>query len=267
MLEYGAMRELAALWTERDLLSSVARHELRRAYAGTAAGVAWSVLMPLVPLVMFTVVFSFGLRLPLGRAPYAFGFAAGYVPWVLLSSAIAGAVGSIVDHAHLVKRVRFPIQILPAGSLLVESLPHALLVTLTAIACAAAGYARFPAILFLLYFYLCAAVLIVGIGLFLSGLTVLVRDVRQAIPPLINVWFWVTPVAWASSALPSKGRVLLSLNPAAYIVSGYRHALMPQIFAAPGSLDTITFWCVTIAILLTGSMLFRRLRPHFWECL
>jgi teichoic acid transport system permease protein len=267
MVQYLAMRELAALWTDRDLLTSLTRHELRRTYAGTAAGLAWAVLTPLVPLIIFTAVFSLGLRLPLGGAPYIFGFAAAYVPWVLISSAIGGAVGSIVDHRYLVKRVRFPIQILPAGPVLVQSLPHVILVTLIAVACVTAGYSHFPELLLILYFYLCAAVLIVGAGLVLSGLTVLVRDVQQAIPSFINVWFWITPIAWASGALPERGRMLLALNPAPYIVSGYSFALMPKTFAAPTSYDTLIFWSIAIGLLVNGSILFRRLRPHFWECL
>lgn len=261
------MRELAALWTNRDLLASLARQQLRRNYAGTGAGVAWAVLTPLVPLVIFTAVFSLGLHLPLGGAPYVLGFAAAYVPWVLLSSGISGAVGSIVEHRYLVKRVRFPLQILPAGSMLVQSLPHVVLLALTVAAAFSAGYARLPQLLLIPYFYVCAAVLVLGAGLALSGLAVLARDVQQAVASFLNVWFWITPVAWAASALPPRGRAFLALNPAAYVVSGYRHALMPKAFAAPTAADTVAFWSIAAALLLCGSLLFRRLRPHFWECL
>src|SRR5882672_6603803 len=99
------MHDLASLWIHRRVLTSLARQDLRKTYAGTAAGVAWAVLTPLVPLLIFSAVFSLGLRLPLGRAPYIFGFATAYVPWVLLSSAVTGAAGSILDHRYLIKRV------------------------------------------------------------------------------------------------------------------------------------------------------------------
>lgn len=261
------MRGLADLWTNRHLLSSFTRQELRRTYAGTAAGIAWAVLTPLVPLVCFTAIFSFGLRLPLGGAPYVLGFTAAYVPWVLISSAIGGAVGSIVDHRYLVKRVRFPLQIISASSIVVQSLPHVILLALTIAGAAWSGYARFPELLLLPYFYGCAVVLLLGMSLMLSGLAVIVRDVQQVIASFINVWFWITPVAWAASALPSRGRVWLALNPAAYVVSGYRYALMPRAFAAPSPADTIAFWTMAGGFLLIGTALFRRLRPHFWECL
>jgi ABC-type polysaccharide/polyol phosphate export permease len=261
------MHDLAALWIHRRVLASLARQALRKTYAGTAAGVAWALLTPLVPLLIFSAVFSLGLRLPLGRAPYIFGFAAAYVPWVLLSSAITGATGSILDHRHIVKRVPFPVEIIPAESILVHSLPHAILVTLTAVICASAGYGHFPEVLLSLYFYGCAVVLAISAGLLLSGLTVVMRDVQQVLPSFINVWFWITPIAWDGSALPPVGRTLLAFNPAAYVVSGYRYALMPKIFAAPSLTEAAVFWSVSILLLLLGSASFRRLRPHFWDCL
>ena len=261
------MHDLASLWIHRRVLTSLALQDLRKTYAGTAAGVAWAVLTPLIPLLIFSAVFSLGLRLPLGRAPYIFGFAAAYVPWVLLSSAVTGATGSILDHRHIVKRVPFPVEIIPAESILVHSLPHAILVTLTAVACAAAGYGRFPAILAVAYFYGCAVVLAVSAGLLLSGLAVVVRDVQQMLPSFINVWFWITPVAWAGTSLPPVGRTLLAFNPASYVVSGYRYALMPDVFAPPGRTEAAVFWSLSILLLLLGSASFRRLRPHFWDCL
>lgn len=246
---------------------SLARHDLRKTYAGTAAGVAWAVVTPVVPLLVFTAVFSVGLRLPLGRAPYIFGFAAAYVPWVLLSSAITGAAGSILDHRHLVKRVSFPVEIIPADPILVHSLPHAILSGLTAAACLIAGYGHFPELLLILYFYVCAAVLAISAGLLLASLAVIVRDVQQVLPSFLNIWFWITPIAWASSTLPPVGRTLLALNPASYIVSGYRFALMPKVFPPPGRFEAAAFWGISIVMLLSASACFRRLRTHFWDCL
>lgn len=261
------MRELAGLWTNRHLLASLARQNLRRAYAGTAAGLAWAVLAPLVPLVCFTAVFSLGLRLPLGGAPYVLGFAAAYVPWVLMSSALLGAVGSMVDHRYLVKRVQFPLQIVSASSFVVQSLPHVVLLALTIAAAFASGHARLTRLLLLPYFYACAAVLVLGMGLMLSAVAVIVRDVQHVLATFVNVWFWVTPVAWAAGALPPRGEALLALNPAAYVVSGYRHALLPSAFAAPSATGALAFWTIALGLLLVAVALFRRLRPHFWECL
>jgi len=261
------MRELASLWIHRRLLASLARHDLRRTYAGTAAGMAWAVLTPLVPLLVFTAVFSLGLRLPLGGAPYIFGFAAAYVPWVLLSGAINGAAGSILEHRYLVKRVPFPVEIIPADPILVQSLPHAILLALTAAACLIGGYGHLPELLLIPYFYACAVVLAISLGLFLSGLAVIVRDVQQLLTSFLNVWFWVTPIAWAGSNLPPAGRALLALNPASYVVSGYRYALMPKVFPPPGRLEAAAFWSVAVAMLLAGTASFRRLRAHFWDCL
>jgi teichoic acid transport system permease protein len=261
------MRELASLWTHRRVLMSLARHDLRKPYVGTVAGVAWAVLLPLGPLLVFTAIFSLGLRLPLGGAPYIFGFAAAYVPWVLLSSAISGAAASILDHRYLVKRVLFPIEIIPADPIIVHSLPHAILLAVTAGACFLAGYGRFPELLLVFYYYVCAAALAIGAGLFLAGVAVVARDVQQMLPSFLNVCFWITPIAWAGSRLPPGGRKLLALNPASYIVSGYRHALMPDVFPPPGLFEAVAFWSIALIMLAISSASFRRLRAHFWDCL
>ena len=261
------MRELASLWNNRRVLRSLARHDLRRSYAGSAAGLAWAVLTPLVPLLVFTAVFSLGLRLPLGGAPYVFGFAAAYVPWVLVSTSITRAAGSILEHRVLIKRVPFPVEIIPVYPFIVSSLPHAILIALTASATFAAGYGRVPELLFVVYGYACATVFATGAGLFLAALAVLVRDIPQALPSFVNVWFWVTPIAWAAGQLPERGRALLMFNPASYVVACYRYALMPKVFGAPGIREAAAFWIVTTLMFIAGAATFRRLRPHFWECL
>ena len=261
------MRELVSLWTHRGVLASLARQDLRRHHLGTAAAIAWSIVTPLVPLLIFTLVFSLGLRWPLGGAPYVFGFAAAYVPWVLLSNALSGSTGALLTHRQLVKRVRFPIEIVPAPSILVQTVPHVVLFAGTAIACLVAGYSDAAHLPLALYFYACAVALALGGGLLLSGLAVVLPGVTQALPSVLNVAFWLTPIAWTATQLPAAGRAWLTLNPASYVVAGYRHALMPTVFPAPVAADTVAFWIIAALLLLTGLTVFRRLRPHFWACL
>jgi ABC-type polysaccharide/polyol phosphate export permease len=261
------VRELLSLWTHRRVLRSLAGHDLRKAYAGTAGGVAWSVVTPLVPILIFSAIFAYGFRLPLGNAPYVLAFAAAYVPWIFLSGSIAGAAGSLVDHRYLVKKVAFPIEIIPADPVLAHALPHGILLLLAAAACAMAGYGRFPDVLLVLYFFACGAVLALSAGLLVSAVTVVVRDLQQTLPSILHVWFWLTPIAWPADRLPPRARALLALNPANYVVSGYRHALLPRAFAAPSPLETAAFWLTAVATLLIGATCFRRLRADFWDCL
>ena len=102
------------------------------------------------------------LKLKLGGAPYVFGFAAAYVPWVLLSASVYGATGSLVTHRYLVKRVRFPLGVIPADAVLVNTAPHVLLVALACAACLAGGYAGLPELLLVAYFYACAVAFAFG---------------------------------------------------------------------------------------------------------
>lgn len=259
--------EIASLWRHRRALRSLAHHDLRKAYAGTVAGVAWAVIAPLAPILIFSAVVSYGIRLPLGNAPYIFGFSAAYVPWVFLSASISGSAASLLEHRQLIKRVVFPVEIIPADPIVVQALPHAFLVVLVGAACAIAGYASLPQTLLVLYFWSCAAMFALSAGFLLSALTVVVRDVQHSLPSILNVWFWLTPIAWPADRLPAQLRTLLALNPASYVVSGYRHALMPRVFTAPTAFETGMFWIVTAATLLAGASCFRRLRVDFWDCL
>jgi ABC-type polysaccharide/polyol phosphate export permease len=254
------------VWREGATLLAVARHSRRRAYAGTAAGAGWAVLSALLPFVVIGVVFSVALRVRLGGAPYLLGFAGAYVAWVLIADVVTDAASSLVEHRFLVKRVPFPVGLLPAASLLTNSLPHAVLVGITAIVVTSEGYAG-AAIVTLVYYYVAALALCLGVGLALAPVTVVLRDASRTVPLLLQMWFWATPVAWDPERAPQGIRALLHLNPAAYVVTGYRHALMPGAFAAPSLGDSLIFWAICGALLAGGVAVYRRLRPRLWECL
>src|SRR5438874_9011617 len=89
--------EIASLWRHRRVLRSLAHHDMRKAYAGTAGGLLWSLITPLVPILIFSAIFSYGIRLPLGKAPYIFGFSAAYVPWTFLTVSITSSSSSLVE--------------------------------------------------------------------------------------------------------------------------------------------------------------------------
>ena len=148
-----------------------------------------------------------------------------------------------------------------------QSVPHCFLFLIIGSACAAGGYGHFPEALLIVYFWMCMIIFALSVAWLLSALTVIARDVQQMLPAILNVWFWLTPVAWSSDRLAPPARTLLAFNPASYIVSGYRYALMPKVFAAPSPFETAAFWTMTVTIFVIGASSFRRLRPYFWDCL
>jgi len=260
------IRVILSLWTHRRALRSLVRHDLRKTYAGTVGGVAWAVLTPLAPIAIFSAVFSWGIRLPLGNAPYVLAFTAAYVPWTFLAGSVNGAAGAFLDHRYLVKRVVFPIEILPADSVFVHAVPHVVLAVLTAIVCAIAGYGG-AELVAVLYFFVALTAFAISVGLLIASLTVIIRDVRQVLPSVLQVWFWVTPIAWSSDRLPPAARTALAFNPASHIVSGYRYAFLPKAFAPPTAFETAAFWLMTSATFIVAATCFRRLRVHFWDCI
>jgi ABC-type polysaccharide/polyol phosphate export permease len=248
------------------MLMSVARHGLRRTYAGTTAGAAWAVLSAVLPFLVIGVVFSVALRARLGGAPYLFGFAAAYVPWVFISGALTDAAGSLLEHRYLVKRVPFQLHLLPTASLVANLLPHAILLAIVIVVGALGGYGG-PQLLELPYYLVCMLAVCGGLGLAAAAVSVVLRDASRTMPLVIQVWFWATPIAWDPARAPEAVRTALNLNPAAYVVAGYRHGILPHAFAAPTLAQSLVFWVVTPAILAAGMGTFVRLRPHFWESL
>jgi ABC-type polysaccharide/polyol phosphate export permease len=259
-------RPWTAVWREHATLVAVARHGVRRTYAGTSAGAAWAILSALLPFLVIGIVFSVALRTSLGGAPYMFGFAAAYVPWVFLSSTVTAAAGSLIEHRFLVKRVPFDVRLLPAAALLANAPAYAVLLVAAATACAAAGYAGGAAVESV-YYFVCTMVVCLGPALGLASVSVVLRDASRTLPVILQLWFWATPIAWDPSRAPAGVRALEYLNPAAYVVAGHRHALMPRSFAAPSLAQTAAFWGMSALITFVGIGVFARLRPHFWECL
>jgi ABC-type polysaccharide/polyol phosphate export permease len=256
----------AATWQQRRTVGTLVRHDLRHTYAATTAGAAWAVAAPLLPLGLYLVVFSGGIRLPMGGAPYGLALAAAYVPWVLVSAGVGGATAAIVRNPRLVKRVRFPVEVLPLAPVLAQWVPHAVLLTGVVAAAAIAGYGG-PAILAAPYWFLCATLLAVALGRPLAAANAVAQDVGHAVQLLLQVWFWTTPIAWAPSAASGALRWVVRLNPLSYVVGGYRHALLPGAFAAPGAVDAAWFWGMTLAVAVAGGWCFRRLRPVLWSSL
>jgi lipopolysaccharide transport system permease protein len=195
-------------------------------YKQAALGAAWAILQPVLSMAIFTVVFGLLARVPSEGLPYSVFVLSGLVPWTYLANALAGAAGSLVGSANLITKVYFPRLYIPASAALAGLLdlavafPILLGLILYHGLRPGPGLALLPLVLFL------AAALALGAGTWLAALNVKYRDVRYAIPFLIQVWMFATPVVYPLSLAPDPWRWLLAANPAAGLVEGFRAALL-----------------------------------------
>ncbi len=253
--------DLTELWAYRELLYFLTWRDIKVRYKQTALGAAWAILQPVLTMVVFTVVFGKLAKIPSDGLPYpVFSFCA-LLPWQLFSYALSQASNSLVGSQNLITKVYFPRLIIPLSSVLAGLVDFAIaFVILLALM---AGYGVRPGwqVVFLPLFVLFAMVAALAVGLWLSALNVEYRDVRYTIPFLTQFWLYASPVAYSSTLVPARWRVLFGLNPMAGVIDGFRWALTGRT-SAPGPM-TIVSAVVVLALLAGGLYYFRRMEKTF----
>ena len=249
------------LWRYRDLLGFLAGRDIRVRYKQTLLGVGWAVIQPVVETLIFFVIFHKLGGIERGNPRYlVFAYAAMLV-WKLFENALTQASNSLVNSQQLLTKVYFPRLIIPAAAVLggvVDFLvASALLVPLMVWFNVTPTWAAVTIPLWVAF----AMVAALAVGLWLSALNVLYRDVRYLVPFLVRVWFFLTPVMYSAAKLPQKWQVVYGLNPMAGAVTGFRWALMPG-EALPVGMVTVSL-TTTMVLLVGGLFYFRRMEKTF----
>lgn len=222
----GLFGGLAALGEYGDLLRAFSAHRVKVRYKQSALGWAWAVLQPLSLMLIYTLVFSVIAQVPSGGAPYAVFAYAALLPWTFFSTALTSAAGGLVSHAHLVTKVYFPREILPLSYVI------AALFDLLVASLAMAGlmlYYRVPLTLNVLWVVPVTAVLVAfvtAVSLLLSATQVRFRDIGMAMPLLLQLWMFATPVVYPLEQVPRRFLGLYLLNPMVGVIEGFRRAVL-----------------------------------------
>ncbi|HXM55914.1 MAG TPA: ABC transporter permease [Candidatus Dormibacteraeota bacterium] len=246
----------------RDLLVLLVRKELKIKYKGTMLGFLWSLLNPLLMMVVYSVVFSLLVRFQVPRYPIF--LLSGMLPWNAFTIALSTASMTIVGNGNLIRRVSFPREFLPLASVLASVIN---LVLSMAVLLGFALVFRQPLgapLLLLPVLLLLQLVLTAGICLVLAGLMVYFRDIENLITIAITVVFFVTPVIYPLSALGHSGvRQFLELNPLLWLITAYQNVWHDDRWPDPHSLLALTL--TSVVALALGLWAFRRLEPRFPE--
>jgi len=241
---------------------------LRDRYLGTLAGFLWAFVNPIVMIAVFWVVFAQGFRMPTtGERPFLLILVCALVPWMSFSEAVNGAAGSIVSKAYLVRKIAFPLDLLPITHVLSALVVHGVLIVFAMLI--AFWYGRWPTVALLelpMYtFALCYAAL--GLGFALAALGVAFRDLLQGLGVFMNLLFWATPIVWSADMMPGPFQWFVTFNPLSFVIEGYRHAILGAPYPAPTSTQALVFWVSTTIIFIFGVLVFRRLKPSFADIL
>ena len=253
---------LRDVWAYRELLYFLAWRDVKVRYKQTALGVAWAILQPLLTMLISSLIFGrlggFGSRS--GGIPYPIFVYAGLLPWTFFSNAIISSGNSLVGSANLITKVYFPRMIIP-GAAVIAGLVDFFIAFVLLIALML--YYRLDLTWNLLLFpvlVILTALLATGVGMWLSALNVKYRDIRFALPFMVQFWMFLSPVFYPSNVLPAKYRWAFALNPLTGMIDAYRSSLFgqPVNWAGLGISSLIT-----IAILVYGSYTFRRMEKTF----
>lgn len=250
------------LYRHRALLDALVRRDLKARYRGSVLGYLWTLLHPLLLLLVYCLVFTKYTR-AVEVEHYPVFLFVGILPWLWLSSAVASGANAIVGGASLITRVCIPPQVLPAVTVLSTAVNFGLALPLALAAVAAAGLTPTPALLLLPLVVLLELLFLYAMVLSLSAVTVRFRDVAFLVQSLLTVWFFMTPVAYPIGAVPEPYGALLMANPATPLLLAFQDVVFFRRPPAPAVLALASLW--TAVLLLVGVRVFEALRDGLAE--
>jgi len=262
-------RFLKHIYSSRELLLSLIKNDFRKQYLGSYLGLVWAFIQPLTFVVVIWFVFEIGFRSgpTTNGTPFFLYLITGMIPWFFISNAFTSGTGAIVNNSFLVKKVSFRISILPLVEIGSALIIHLALVGFLVFAFLLYGYMPTIYWLQLPFYILCSIVLLLGLSWLTSAIRVFVKDVGNFIAVLMQIGFWATPIFWSIDMIPEKYQWILKLNPAFYIVDGYRNSFINGSWFWEHQNITIYYFGLTLFCLAVGALVFKRLRPHFGDVL
>jgi len=251
---------LRELWVYRELLYFLTWRDVKVRYKQTLLGFAWAILQPFMMMVVFTIFFGNLAKIPSEGIPYPLFSYTALLPWTLFAEGVTRSTNSLIVGAALVQKVYCPRLVLPLSGIISPMVDFAIAFTILIALMFYFGYLPTVRILSLPLFLLLAIMTSLAAGMWLSAINVRYRDVRFAVPFLVQLWLFASPVVYGSSLIPEQFQVLYGLNPMAGVIEGFRWALLGT--NPPGALMTVSV-IIVIFLLISGMFFFQRMEKTF----
>jgi lipopolysaccharide transport system permease protein len=248
---------LGDIWTYRELLYFFVWRDVKVRYKQTAIGAAWAILQPFMTMLVFSLIFGRLAKIPTGGLPYAVFYYCALLPWTYFASAVQNSTNVVVDQQRVITKIYFPRMVLPISSVLSGLVDFAIAFVMVLVLMAYYHIAPTLAVLFLPMFLLLAVLTALGVGLWLSALNAMYRDVRYVVPFLVQFWMFASPVAYPSSLIPAHWRWLYGLNPMTGVIEGFRWALTGK--GRPPDLMLLASAGMVLVMLFGGLIYFNKM--------
>jgi len=256
----GALN-LRDLWEYRDLLFFLVWRDVKVRYKQTIFGAAWAIIQPFFTMVVFSIFFGQLAKMPSDGVPYPVFAYCALLPWQVFANAMNSASNSLVNNQHLIKKVYFPRLVVPIAAVLDGLVDFAVAFVVLLGMLWFYGVTPTWNMVWLPLFLLLVVVTALAVGLWLSALNVMYRDVRYTIGFLTQLWMFATPIAYPSSLVPEQWRAIYALNPMVGVVEAFRWAML-GIQTPPGPVLGASVTAVTF-LLVGGLFFFKRMEQRF----
>lgn len=255
------------IYDKRSILYELAKRDFQKQYMGSYLGFVWVYLQPLLFITVLYLVFTFGFKSGSSSEgiPFSVYLISGMIAWFYIAENLNAGTNVIKQHSFLLKKVDFRLSMLPIVKLMSSSLPHLFFITIALLVAILNGIYPTFYIFQILYYFIAMVTLLLGIGWLTSSSNIFIPDVSKAISVIVTFGFWLTPIFWDISKVPEQYQWIIKLNPANYIVQGYRDSIIFHIGFWEKPYETLYFWVFTGLMLWAGIKVFNKLRPHFAE--
>ena len=253
----------------RKIILKLGKNDFKNRFASTSLGSMWGFLQPFVFMMMYVAVFQFIFKTTgEGNSPYVVWFLPGMAMWMCLNDNIMGASGSIRSYAYLVKKVVFPVDVIPMITITGNSIVSIFLFVIAAVVCIIFGY--IPNVLEFVYVIVAAYAFILALTRFTSAITTLVPDFSNLLAIAMQLFFWATPVVWGLTMIAEHQTLLRIMKclPFTYLVTAFREVFMGGTIISDGHfVYTLIFWIITVIMFLWGNHVFKKNKKDFADVL
>ncbi len=256
-----AALELREVWHFRDLLVLLMMRDVKLRYKQTALGIVWVILQPLIASLIFAVIFGRFANLPSNGIPYLLFVFAGLLPWNLFAGALQRAGNSLVGDSKLISKVYFPRMVIPIASSAAVLVDFGVALVVMFGLLLVEGWPLTLNILALPFLLLILLLISVGVSLFISALNVYYRDFMYALPFVVQVWMYASPVVYSGDLIPNLAKPFYAINPLVGIIDAFRWSLL-----GTGEFPAVSLavsLIMGIALFVAGGLVFQRVEQNF----
>ncbi|MBN1039825.1 ABC transporter permease [Clostridium botulinum] len=257
------------LKNNKTLIWNLSKNDFKTKYAGSYLGITWAFVQPIVTILVYWFVFEFGLKAgsPMEGVPFVVWLVSGIIPWFFFQEALLNATNCMLEYSYLVKKVVFKISILPIVKVISALFVHFVFIGFLFIVAGIYGFYPSKYSIQLIYYSFCTFFMVLAISYATSAIVIFFKDLGQIINIFLQVGMWMTPIMWSYTIVPKNFQWIVKLNPMYYIVEGYRDTFINKAWFFQRYFQTVYFWVIILGLFILGTVIFKKLKPHFADVL